>query len=63
MKALFWSAVINGGVAVPLMIVIMVLVSRRSVMGPYTASRPVLALGWLATAIMGTAAIAMFTPR
>lgn len=63
MKALFWSAVINGIVAVPLMIVIMVLVSRRSVMGPYTASRPVLALGWLATAIMGAAAIAMFVPR
>src|ERR1019366_2450184 len=32
MKALFWSAVINGVVAVPLMVVIIVLVSRKSVM-------------------------------
>src|ERR1019366_5628817 len=36
MKALFWSAVINGVVAVPLMAVIIVLVSRKSVMGAYT---------------------------
>jgi Mn2+/Fe2+ NRAMP family transporter len=33
MKALFWSAVINGVVAVPLMVVILSLVSKRSVMG------------------------------
>jgi Mn2+/Fe2+ NRAMP family transporter len=34
MKALFWSAVINGVVAVPLMVVIIVLVSKKSVMVP-----------------------------
>ena len=45
MKALFWSAVINGGVAVPLMVVILLLASRSSVMGPYTSGRPILALG------------------
>ena len=39
MKALFWSAVINGVVAVPLMVVIIVLASKKSVMGAYTASR------------------------
>jgi Mn2+/Fe2+ NRAMP family transporter len=33
MKALFWSAVINGIVAVPLMVAIIILVSRKSVMG------------------------------
>lgn len=63
MKALFWCAVINGVVSVPLMIVIMILVSRRSVMGRYTATRSVLALGWLATAVMSAAALAMFVLR
>ena len=62
MKALFWSAVINGVVAVPLMVVVIVLVSRKSVMGPYTASWPIIVLGWIATAVMGAAAAAMFIP-
>jgi Mn2+/Fe2+ NRAMP family transporter len=62
MKALFWSAVINGIVAVPLMIAIIILVSRKSVMGAFTVSWPILILGWIATAIMGAAAILMFIP-
>jgi len=62
MKALFWSAVINGVVAVPLMAVIILLVSKRSVMGPYTASRTLVVLGWIATAVMGVAAAMMFMP-
>jgi len=62
MKALFWSAVINGLVAVPLMVVIIILVSKKSVMGAFTASRPLLVLGWIATAVMGAAAIGMFIP-
>lgn len=62
MKALFWSAVINGIVAVPLMIVIILLVSKKSVMGDFTASRPIVVLGWIATAVMGAAAVRMFIP-
>ncbi|MGA2813471.1 MAG: divalent metal cation transporter [Candidatus Acidiferrum sp.] len=62
MKALFWSAVINGVVAVPLMAVIIVLVSRKAVMGEFTASRPLIVLGWVATAVMGLAAVRMFVP-
>lgn len=62
MKALFWSAVINGVVAVPLMVVIIMLVSKKSVMGDFTASRPLIVLGWVATAVMGVAAVAMFIP-
>jgi Mn2+/Fe2+ NRAMP family transporter len=62
MKALFWSAVINGVVAVPLMIVIIVMVSKKSVMGKFTASRLTTVLGWIATAVMGAAAIRMFIP-
>ena len=63
MKALFWSAVINGVVAVPLMVVIILLVSKKSVMGAFTASRPFIILGWIATAVMGAAAVWMFIPR
>jgi Mn2+/Fe2+ NRAMP family transporter len=60
MKALFWSAVINGVVAVPLMAVIILLASKKSVMGAYTASRPIVILGWMATLVMGAAAVRMF---
>jgi Mn2+/Fe2+ NRAMP family transporter len=62
MKALFWSAVINGVVAVPLMIVIILLVSKTSVMGAFTVSRSLVTLGWIATAVMGAAAVRMVIP-
>jgi Mn2+/Fe2+ NRAMP family transporter len=62
MKALFWSAVINGVVAVPLMVVIIQLASNKSVMGDFTASRPLIVLGWVATLIMGAAAVWMLMP-
>jgi Mn2+/Fe2+ NRAMP family transporter len=62
MKALFWSAVINGVVAVPLMVVIILLASRRSVMGAFISSRPIVILGWISTAVMGLAAALMFFP-
>ncbi len=62
MKGLFWSAVINGVVAVPLMAVIILLVSKKSVMGPFTASRALVVLGWIATAVMGAAAVRMLIP-
>ena len=60
MRALFWSAVINGVVAVPLIVMVMILVSKRSVMGRFPASRVVLALGCVAVVVMGTAAVSMF---
>ena len=62
MKALFWSAVINGIVAVPLMVVVILIASRRSVMGAFTPSRPIVVLGWIGTAIMGGAAVLMLIP-
>ena len=62
MKALFWSAVINGIVAVPLLAVIVILVSKKSVMGHYTASWPIVVLGWIATLVMGAATVRMFMP-
>jgi Mn2+/Fe2+ NRAMP family transporter len=62
MKALFWSAVINGVVAVPLMVVIILLATNKSVMGAFTVSRSLIILGWIATAVMGAAAVRMFIP-
>jgi Mn2+/Fe2+ NRAMP family transporter len=60
MRALFWSAVLNGVAAVPLMIAMMILVSRHQVMGRFTAGRPLLLLGWAATVVMTAASVAMF---
>jgi len=62
MRALFWSAVINGVVAVPLMVVILLLAAKKSVMGAYTATVPLLVLGWIATGVMGVAAVRMLVP-
>jgi NRAMP (natural resistance-associated macrophage protein)-like metal ion transporter len=59
-KALFWSAVLNGIVAVPLMAVIMVMAVQPKVMGPFILSRPLWAMGWLTTGMMAVAVGAMF---
>ena len=62
MKALFWSAVVNGVVAVPLVVVILLLASKKTVMGQFTASRTLVVLGWITAAVMGAAAVVMFIP-
>jgi Mn2+/Fe2+ NRAMP family transporter len=62
MKALFWSAVINGVVAVPLVAIIVLLASKKSIMGSFTAGRATVVLGWVTTFIMGAAAAAMLVP-
>ena len=59
-KMLYWSAVINGVVAVPLMVLIMLLAARRKNMGKFPIPRVLKALGWAATCVMGAAAIVMF---
>jgi len=59
-KALFWSAVINGVIAVPIMIVMMLLADDPRVMGAFTVTRRLKALGWLATWTMAAAVVAMF---
>ena len=58
-KALFWSAVINGVIAVPIMIVIMLMASRLDVMGQFVVKPYLRILGWLATAVMAVAVLAM----
>jgi Mn2+/Fe2+ NRAMP family transporter len=60
MKALFWSAVINGVVAVPLMVMIMFLGQNKKAMGPFTLPRGLKTVGWVATAAMAAAAVGMF---
>jgi NRAMP (natural resistance-associated macrophage protein)-like metal ion transporter len=59
-KALFWSAVINGVAAVPIMVMIMLLGSNAKVMRQFTLSPWLKSLGWLATAVMAAAAVSMF---
>ncbi len=59
-KALFWSAVINGVVAVPVMVMMMLMAVRASVMGEFVLGRGLRIVGWLATAAMAAAAVGMF---
>ena len=59
-KALFWSAVINGVVAVPLMVIIMLMAMREDVMGEFVLPRALWATGWLSTATMAVVVAIMF---
>jgi NRAMP (natural resistance-associated macrophage protein)-like metal ion transporter len=59
-KALFWSAVINGVVAVPLMVIIMLMAMRQDVMGRFVLPRALWAMGWLCTGAMAIAVAIMF---
>jgi Mn2+/Fe2+ NRAMP family transporter len=59
-RALFWSAVLNGIAAVPLMIAMMIVASSRRVMGQFVADRPTMIFGWAATAVMALATSLFF---
>jgi NRAMP (natural resistance-associated macrophage protein)-like metal ion transporter len=59
-KALFWCAVINGVVAVPLMAVMMIMAMRPDVMGRFVLPRALWAMGWVCTGAMGIAVAIMF---
>lgn len=58
MHALVWSAVANGMVAVPLLVALVVLVTRKSVMGDFIPSRTLIWLTIAAAVVMGIASIA-----
>jgi len=62
-KALFWSAVINGVIAVPIMAMMMLMAAQSEVMGSFVISRRLKILGWLATLAMFLAVVAMFVTR
>lgn len=60
-RALFWAAVVNGVVAVPIMVVMMLMCHNTKVMGQFTRiSKTLRVMGWLATAVMAAAAGGMF---
>ncbi|MEP6884031.1 MAG: divalent metal cation transporter [Gammaproteobacteria bacterium] len=59
-RALLWSAEINGVIAVPIMAVMMLLASREDVMGRFVVRPKLRRLGWAATAVMGVTVLAMF---
>jgi Mn2+/Fe2+ NRAMP family transporter len=54
---LFWTAVVNGVVAVPIMLAMMVVVSSGGHKGPFALPHWLKALGWLATALMTVAVV------
>jgi NRAMP (natural resistance-associated macrophage protein)-like metal ion transporter len=56
---LVWSAVLNGIVAVPIMVMMMVIVSNAEIMGRFRARTWLIALGWLGTAVMALAVLAL----
>jgi Mn2+/Fe2+ NRAMP family transporter len=56
---LVWSAVLNGIVAVPIMAMMMVIVSNSRLMGRFKARSWLVALGWIGTALMAVAVIAL----
>ena len=59
-KALYYSAVINGFVAVPIIACMMLIASDKKVMGRFKIEGPLLYLGWATAGLMGLAAIGMF---
>ncbi|CAA9892204.1 NRAMP (Natural resistance-associated macrophage protein) metal ion transporters [Candidatus Methylobacter favarea] len=59
-KALFWSAVINGIISVPVMAMMMRMAVNPKVMGQFVISRRLRITGWLATIIMAFVVLLMF---
>ncbi len=62
-RALYWSAVINGLLAPPLMAVIMMLASNPKVMGRLVLPRSLRIGGWIATVVMTLAVVGMLVSR
>jgi NRAMP (natural resistance-associated macrophage protein)-like metal ion transporter len=57
---LVWSAVLNGIVAVPIMVMMMLIVCNVQLMGRFRARSLLIGLGWLGTALMAVAVVALF---
>jgi Mn2+/Fe2+ NRAMP family transporter len=58
-KALYWSAVINGVVAVPIMVAVMHMTGNSKIMGSFRIHDGLRFIGWVATAVMAAAAMIM----
>jgi Mn2+/Fe2+ NRAMP family transporter len=61
MAMLFWSAVVNGVLAPPLVVLAVLLASDRGVMGRHFVSPLLRTLGWMTAAVMTLATIGMFS--
>ena len=59
-KALFWTAVINGVIAVPILVAIILMASKPAVMGEFFLSARLKTVGWLTTAVMALSVSGMF---
>ena len=59
-KLLFTTAVINGVLAPPLILIVLLLTTDPSVMGTAVNSRTVTVLGWVTFAVMVVAALGLF---
>jgi NRAMP (natural resistance-associated macrophage protein)-like metal ion transporter len=59
-KALYWSAVINGVISVPIMAVMMLMAVRHDIMGVFVISSRLQLLGWVSTGVMTMAVVGMF---
>ncbi|HEY2417796.1 MAG TPA: Nramp family divalent metal transporter [Steroidobacteraceae bacterium] len=59
MRALIWSAEINGVIAVPIMAIMMLLAARADIMGRFVVRPKLRRLGWMATAVMAVTVVAM----
>ena len=58
-KMLFWPVVVNGVLAPPLVVLVVLLTSDKKVMGTRTNSLGAKALGWICAAVMSAAALAL----
>jgi NRAMP (natural resistance-associated macrophage protein)-like metal ion transporter len=58
-SALYWSAVVNGVLAVPVMVLLMIMARRKDVMGHFVIGGPLYWLGWLSTGAMLLSVVAM----
>jgi NRAMP (natural resistance-associated macrophage protein)-like metal ion transporter len=59
MRALVWSAEINGIIAVPIMVIMMLLASREDIMGRFVIRPRLRGLGWAATVVMAVTVVGM----
>ena len=58
-RALYWSAIINGVLAAPIMVTMMLLASRRAVMGPFTLPFGLKLIGWIASIVMAGSVVGL----
>jgi Mn2+/Fe2+ NRAMP family transporter len=58
-KALFWTAVINGVIAVPMLAAVMLVAAKETAMGKFAISGTLQAMGWLTTFVMAACVVGM----